>query len=78
MSVWQHVKLSEQIRPWDTLACRWDVKQPTNKASKHNVDAGDMYRWDVKQPTNKQANIMLMPVTCTGGTLSNQQTNKQT
>ena len=30
-SVWQHVKLSEQIRPWDTLACCWDVKQPTNK-----------------------------------------------
>ena len=31
--VWQHVKLSEQIRPWDTLACCWDVKQPTNKQS---------------------------------------------
>ena len=30
-SVWQHIKLSEQIRPWDTLACCWDVKQPTNK-----------------------------------------------
>ena len=30
ISVWQHVKLSEQIRPWDTLACCWDVKQPTN------------------------------------------------
>ena len=29
--VWQHVNLSEQIRPWDTLACCWDVKQPTNK-----------------------------------------------
>ena len=25
VSVWQHVKLSEQIRPWDTLACCWDV-----------------------------------------------------
>ena len=23
--------LSKQIRPWDTLACCWDVKQPTNK-----------------------------------------------
>ena len=31
ISVWQHVKLSEQIRPWDTLACCWDVKQPTKK-----------------------------------------------
>ena len=25
--------MSEQIRPWDTLACCWDVKQPTNKQS---------------------------------------------
>ena len=31
ISVRQHVKLSEQIRPWDTLACCWDVKQPTKK-----------------------------------------------
>ena len=30
MSVWQHVQLSEQICPWDTLACCWDVKRPTN------------------------------------------------
>ena len=30
VSVWQLVKLSEQIRPLDTLACCWDVKQPTN------------------------------------------------
>ena len=30
ISVWQHVKLSEQIRPWDTFACCWDVKQPAN------------------------------------------------
>ena len=29
--MWQHVKLPEQIRPWDTLACSWDVKQPTNQ-----------------------------------------------
>ena len=25
------MQLSEQICPWDTLACCWDVKQPTNK-----------------------------------------------
>ena len=31
MSVWPHVQLPEQTRPWDTLACCWDVKQPTNK-----------------------------------------------
>ena len=30
ISVWQHMILSEQICPWDTLACCWDVKQPTN------------------------------------------------
>ena len=24
------LKLSKQIRPSDTLACCWDVKQPTN------------------------------------------------
>ena len=28
--MWQHVQLSEQIRSRDTLACCWDVKQPTN------------------------------------------------
>ena len=33
ISVWQHIKLSEQICPWNTLACCWDVKQPTNKHS---------------------------------------------
>ena len=33
ISVWQHVKLSEQIRPGDTLACCWNAKQPTNKNS---------------------------------------------
>ena len=33
ISVWQHVKLSVQIRPWDTLACCWDDKQPTNKTN---------------------------------------------
>ena len=31
ISVWQRVKLSEKIRPSDTLACCWDVKQPTSK-----------------------------------------------
>ena len=29
--MWQHAKLSEQIRPWNTLACCWYVKQPTSK-----------------------------------------------
>ena len=42
ISVWQHVKLSEQICPRDALACCWDVKQPTNKDNNSN------------QPTHKQ------------------------
>ena len=30
-SVWQHVQLSKQICPLDTLACCLDVKQAINK-----------------------------------------------
>ena len=30
-SVWQHIKLSEQICPRDTLACCWDVEQASNQ-----------------------------------------------
>ena len=30
VSVWQHLQLYEQICPWHTLACCWDVKQPTS------------------------------------------------
>ena len=30
ISMWQHVHLSEQICSWDTLACCWDVIQPSN------------------------------------------------
>ena len=37
IAVWQLVKLSEQIRTRDTLACCWDVKQPTN----NNPSPGD-------------------------------------
>ena len=40
ISVWQHVQLSEWIRPWDILACCWDDKQASKQAS--------------NQPTNKQ------------------------
>ena len=29
ISMWQHVQLSEQICPWDTLASCWDDKQQT-------------------------------------------------
>ena len=37
ISVWQHVQLSEQIRPWDTLACCWDVNQPTNQPTNQHT-----------------------------------------
>ena len=33
ISTWMHVQLSEQIRPRDTRACCWDVKQPTNDSN---------------------------------------------
>ena len=36
-SVWQHVQFSEQIRPWDTLACCRDVQQPTNQPTNKPV-----------------------------------------
>ena len=42
MSVWQHIKLSEQIRPW-ALACCWDVKQASNQPTNQPT----------KQPTNR-------------------------
>ena len=29
ISVWQQAKLSQQIHPWDTLACCWNAKQAT-------------------------------------------------
>ena len=31
----QHVQSFEQIRPWDTLPCCWDVKQAISKQNKH-------------------------------------------
>ena len=44
ISVWQHVKLSVQIRPWDTLACCWDDKQPTNKTKHSYLPSVSIYR----------------------------------
>ena len=32
--VWQHVQLSEQTRPLDTLACSWDAKQASKQPTK--------------------------------------------
>ena len=50
VSVWQHVKLSKQIRPWDTLACCWDVKQPTNK---HIVTVNVVCFFEIKTEKDK-------------------------
>ena len=36
--MWQHVKLSEQIRPRDTLACCWSVKQASNQQTITSVN----------------------------------------
>ena len=46
ISVRQHVKLSEQMRPWDTLACCWDVKQPTNNKQQISQDGTMALRKD--------------------------------
>ena len=38
--MWHLTKLSEQLCPWDTLTCCWDIKQPTtslNSVSKQRV-----------------------------------------
>ena len=42
ISLWQHIKLSEQIRPRDTLACCWDVKA-TNSVQRFDFGAKGCY-----------------------------------
>ena len=39
------MQLSEQIRPWDTLTCCWDVKQPTNQPTNNHLSCGLADRW---------------------------------
>ena len=36
--MWQHVQSSKQINLLGTLACCWDVKQPTNKPTNKLCD----------------------------------------
>ena len=36
--MWQHVKLSEQIRLNDILACCWDIKHATNNSIPYKSD----------------------------------------
>ena len=55
-SVWQHIKLSEQIRPWDTLACCWDDKQPTNKQTLFPPKGSRVSSWQLTR-RNARNNI---------------------
>ena len=49
-------QLSEQVRPWDTITCCWDVEQPTN--NKHHDDTyfslNDNVCWLVACLTSQQ------------------------
>ena len=45
----QHVQLSEQIRPCETLACCWDVQQPANKPPTETISVAPRLKrphWD--------------------------------
>ena len=35
VAVWAFYDFSNEVRPWDTLACCWEVKQPTSKINLH-------------------------------------------
>ena len=37
ISVWQDLQFSEQIQPWDALACFWDIKQASNQPYKQTL-----------------------------------------
>ena len=62
ISVWQHVNLSEQICPRDTLACCWDIKQPTNQETPASVcGVADKWysQWTVSQCGLGLASVVL-------------------
>ena len=54
ISVWQHIELSEQIRPWGAVACCWDVKQSASNESVSAVNSG----------LQSGADVMLDPGLC--------------
>ena len=61
--MWQHVKLSEQIRPRDKLACCWDAKQPTNFffCGRSAVFSPHVARnWVVRRRSSTVANSLLV------------------
>ena len=55
VSVWQHVQMSEQIRPWNTLSCCRDCKQqqlcgPVVRRPLQYLEMGDcfsIWRWAI-------------------------------
>ena len=59
ISVWQHVKLSGQICPWDALACCWDVKQTTNNTFWHPKNKGFSWEGPVKFVTSPHSFFFL-------------------
>ena len=66
ISVWQHVNLSEQIRPWATLSCCWDIKQSKNNNNSYLFPVSILYLLNMilcfvksneKQKTSKEYKI---------------------
>ena len=53
--MWQHVNLSEQICPWHTLACCWDVKQPTHVAGTLSNQPTTTPRWPSGRTSSQRA-----------------------
>ena len=61
ISVWQRAKLSEQIRPRDTLACCWDVKQASKQPTTRTT------RWCGRQrETRRSTRCCEIKMACPG------------
>ena len=56
--MWQHVNLSAQICPWETLACCWDVKQPTNNSpNRWACSFPKQMRWACSFPDREESSF---------------------
>ena len=68
------MQLSEQIRPWDTLTCCWDVKQPTNELPLSGLTSLPQaieavpVTWQSDRPRNTgvKADLMCTLIRCLG------------
>ena len=59
ISVWQHVRLSEEICPWNTLGCCWNIRRPTNNCGhdKHFSNTKDVGQlWTVRDRNDQYFN----------------------